>query len=82
MTGKQANGVRNINVEPEIAIVGHNPRIVNQGCRNCYILPSRDDPIYFRHKNNQAEKAEIEELKESCFGSFERSIASYLFSGH
>ena len=42
MTGKQANGVRNINVGPEIVVMGHNPEISQKGFSNAIILGSNN----------------------------------------
>ncbi len=79
MTGKQANGVRNINVGPEIMVMGHNRAIANQDFSDAIILNSNDDSIYFRNPTVAEQKEQIEELRESCFGAFERLLASYVF---
>jgi hypothetical protein len=86
MTGKQANGIRNINVGPEVLVMGHNPEIANKGFSNAIVLESnedhlsfRKDSFYFKDQNAEDQKALIEELKESRFTAFERLLASYLF---
>ncbi len=44
------------------------------------ILDSNDDSLYFRNLATIAEqKEQIEKLRESCFGAFERLLASYVF---
>ena len=86
MAGKQADGVRNINVGPEVVAIGSNPAIANKGFSNAIVLESsdecfyyHDDRYYFQSKNANAQKALIEELRESRFSAFERLIASYIF---
>jgi len=86
MTGKQADGVRNINVGPEVMVIGSNPEIANQNFSGAIILDSSDDCFYFHNdayyfeaKNAIAQKILIEELRESRFSSFERLLASYIF---
>jgi hypothetical protein len=86
MTGKQADGVRNINVGPEVVVMGSNPEIAHKGFTNAIILNSddehfhlRDDSVYFQSKNSKEQKALIEELRESRFSAFERLLASYVF---
>ena len=79
MTGKQANGVRNVNVGPEIMVMGHNPAIARKGFHNALLLGSNNDSIYFRNPAVAEQKEQIETLRESCFGSFERLLASYVF---
>ncbi|VEP14270.1 conserved membrane hypothetical protein [Hyella patelloides LEGE 07179] len=80
MTGKQANGVRNINVGPEIVVMGHHDAaIADKGFSDAIILDSNDDAIYFRNSTVTEQKEQIEELRESCFGAFERLLASYVF---
>ena len=79
MTGKQANGVRNINVGPEIVVMGHNPEISKKSFSDAIILSKNDDSIYFKNPISSEQKDQIEELRESCFGAFERLLASYVF---
>ncbi|HHP7232492.1 MAG TPA: hypothetical protein ACFCUY_16735 [Xenococcaceae cyanobacterium] len=79
MTGKQANGVRNINIGAEILVMSHNTAIADQGFENTLFLDSNDDAIYFRNPIVAEQKEQIEELRESCFGAFERLLASYVF---
>jgi hypothetical protein len=86
MTGKQADGVRNIDVGPEVVVMGSNPEIANKGFTNAIILNSndehfhlRDDSVYFQNELSREQKALIEELRESRFSSFERLLASYVF---
>jgi hypothetical protein len=86
MTGKQADGVRNMNVGPEVVVLGSNPEIAHKGFTNAIILESDDgnfhfkeDAFYFKDQNAEDQKALIEELRESRFGSFERLLASYVF---
>ncbi|WP_019504840.1 hypothetical protein [Pleurocapsa sp. PCC 7319] len=79
MTGKHANGVRNINVGPEIMVMGHNPAIARKGFHNALLLGSNNDSIYFRNLAVAEQKEQIETLRESCFGAFERLLASYVF---
>ena len=78
MTGKQANGVRNFNIGAEIIAIGNNPAIARQGFERSLILDSNDDSIYFRSITKE-QKEQIEKLRESCFGSFERLLAGYVF---
>ncbi len=79
MTGKQANGVRNINVGPEIMAIGNNPAIARQGFGGAIVLESNNDALYFRNSAVAEQKEQIEELRESCFGAVERLLASYVF---
>ena len=79
MTGKQANGIRNFQVGAEIVALGHNPKIVGQGFSKSLVLPSNNDTIYYRDHAVRQQKEKIERLRESCFGSFERLLASYVF---
>ncbi len=86
MAGKQADGVRNVNVGPEVVVIGSNPAIAQKGFRDAIVLESSDecfyfhkDAYYFQDKNADAQKALIEELRESRFSAFERLIASYVF---
>ena len=86
MTGKQADGVRNINVGPEVVVMGSNPEIAHKGFSNAIVLESNDDcfyfhndDFYFQDKSAEDRKALIEELRESRFSAFERLLASYIF---
>ena len=86
MAGKQADGVRNINVGPEVVAIGSNPVIAKKGFSNAIVLESNDDcfhfhndAYFFQNKNADAQKALIEELRESRFSAFERLMASYIF---
>ena len=79
MTGKQANGVRNLNIGAEIIAIGNNPEIAKQGFSKSLVLDSNNDAIYFRNAAVTEQKEQIEQLRESCFGSFERLLASYVF---
>ncbi len=75
MTGKQASGVRNVGVGPEIIALGHNPAIAQQGLNDAIILGSHTDSLL---EAKEVDQAAIEELRESRFGSFERLLASYV----
>ena len=84
--GKQADSVRNMNVGPEIVVMGSDPAIAYQGFTKAIILESNDDRFYFRdgscdfpNKTTEEQIAVIEELRESRFSSFERLLASYVF---
>lgn len=79
MTGKQADGVRNINVGPEVIVMGSNPVIAHKGFSNAIVLESNDEHFNFRNQNAQEQQVVIEELRESRFGAFERLLASYIF---
>jgi hypothetical protein len=86
MTGKQADGVRNIDVGPEVVVMGSNPEIAHKGFTNAIILNNDDkhfhipdDSVYFPSEESKEQKALIEELRESRFSSFERLLASYVF---
>ena len=79
MTGKQANGVRNFNIGAEIVAIGNNPQISQQGFSQSIVLDSNNDAIYFRNAAVAEQKEQIEALRESCFGSFERLLSSYVF---
>ena len=76
MTGKQADGVRNIGVGPEIVALGHNPAIAQKGFRQAIVLDSK--PNFLEETVPAAQLAVIEELRESRFSSFERLLASYV----
>jgi hypothetical protein len=84
MTGKQADGVRNINVGPEVLAIGSNPEIAKQNFSSAIVLESRDDSFYddldyFQNPGAEFQRALIEELRESRFSSCERLLASYVF---
>jgi len=79
MTGKQANGVRNLNISAEIVAIGHSPRIAQQNFSKSLVLDSNNDGIYFRNAAVTEQKEQIEQLRESCFGSFERLLTGYVF---
>ena len=86
MAGKQADGVRNINVGPEVMAIGSNPVIAQKGFSGAIVLESNDecfhfhkDAYFFQNKNADAQKTLIEELRESRFSAFERLMASYIF---
>lgn len=79
MTGKQANGIRNINVGPEVLVMGSNPEIAHKGFTNAILLESNDDAYYFKNHIGEDQKEIIEELRESRFSAFERLLASYVF---
>ena len=86
MTGKQADGVRNIDVGPEVMAIGSNPEIAQRGFQKAIVLESSDDcfyfhedAYYFQDKCVEAQRALIEELRESRFSAFERLLASYVF---
>jgi hypothetical protein len=72
MTGKQANGVRNINAGAEIIALGHNPAIAQQGFQDTIVLPSTPTTAA------TSDSSVVAELRESRFGSFERLLASYV----
>jgi hypothetical protein len=77
MTGKQADGVRNIGVGPEIVALGHNPAIAHKGFRQAIVLESKLN--FLLEETVPADQhAVIEELRESRFSSFERLLASYV----
>ena len=75
MTGKQADGVRNIGVGPEIIALGHNPEIRHKGFDDAIILRSKANLLLGIPVEQQTV---IEELRESRFNSFERLLASYV----
>ena len=86
MTGKQADGVRNKNVGPEVIAIGSNPEIKEKGFSDAIVLESNDDSFYFhddafyfQNKCPKTQKALIQELRESRFSAFERLLASYIF---
>lgn len=86
MAGKQADGVRNIDVGPEVVVLGSNPEIARKGFTTAIVLDGnnehfhlRNDSVYFSSKNNYYERAIVEELRESRFNAFERLLASYVF---
>ena len=78
MTGRQAKGVRNLNAGAEIVAIG-NDSVINRGFMKTIILDSNNDAIYFRNAAVAEQKEQIEELRESCFGSWERLLAGYVF---
>ena len=79
MTGKQANGIKNFNTGAEIIALGRNPAIAHKGFSGALVLSSNDNSIYARNLPDAEQQKQIEELKESCFGAFERLLASYVF---
>jgi hypothetical protein len=79
MTGKQANGVKNFKFGAEIVAVGQNPAIASHGFSQSLVFNSNKDSVYFRNPAVVKQKEQIEQLRESCFGSFERLLAGYIF---
>ena len=86
MTGKQADGVRNKNIGPEVIAIGSNPAIEEKGFSDAIVLESNDDSFYFHNdafyfhnRCPKTQKALIQELRESRFSAFERLLASYIF---
>ena len=79
MTGKQADGVRNINVGPEVVVMGANPEIARKGFSNAIVLEGSDQHFSFSDRSAEDQKVLIEDLRESRFGAFERLLASYIF---
>ena len=78
MTGKQINGVRNLKVGAEIIALSSNRAIARLSFCKALILDSNNNSIYFRLTTAE-QKEQIEKLRESCFGSFERLLAGYVF---
>ncbi|MDZ4877589.1 MAG: hypothetical protein CLLPBCKN_007024 [Chroococcidiopsis cubana SAG 39.79] len=79
MTGKQVDGVRNINVGPEVVVMGANPEIARKGFSNAIVLAGNNEDFDFKNQNTEDRKTLIEDLRESRFGAFERLLASYVF---
>jgi hypothetical protein len=73
MTGKQADGVRNIGVGPEVVVLGHHCAIADKGFNDAIILESRTPSL-----EGSDQQAIIEELREARFSSFERLLAGYV----
>ena len=63
----------------KLSLLGQNPAIARQGFSKSLVLDSNNDAIYFRNAAVTEQKEQIEQLRESCFGSFERLLASYVF---
>lgn len=76
MTGKQADGVRNIGTGPEVIVLGHNPEIGDKGFYDAIILSSKTNFLPEANRSPVEQKVVIEELRESRFSSFERLLAS------
>ncbi|MBD3886626.1 hypothetical protein IFO70_33720 [Phormidium tenue FACHB-886] len=79
MTGKQASGVRNINIGAEIIALGHNPAIAEQGFQDAIILPSASAAFIEPNESTLQRQIALEQLREARFGSFERLLVSYVF---
>ncbi|MGB8702789.1 MAG: hypothetical protein WCD18_25520 [Thermosynechococcaceae cyanobacterium] len=79
MTGKQAHGVRNGRIGPEVIVLGHNPEIKHKGFNDAHILESNPQSLYHKNGGTVEQIALLEALKESRFNSFERLLASYIF---
>jgi hypothetical protein len=77
MTGKQADGVRNLGVGVEIIAVGHNREIEDKGFNEAIVLETKTNSRKAA-KLPADQQAAIEELRESRFNSFERLLASYI----
>ena len=77
MTGKQADGVRNLGVGAEIVAVGHNREIEDKGFNDAIVLETKTNS-HKAVKLPADQQAAIEELRESRFNSFERLLASYV----
>ena len=58
--------------------IRNNPAIARKGFSDTIILGSNNDSLYFRNPTVAEQKEQIEELRESCFGAFERLLASYV----
>ena len=78
MTGKQINGVKNFGVGAEIMTILQNSQIVHHNFAKAIVLDNNTDSIYLRYTTLK-QKEQLEKLRESCFGSFERLLASYVF---
>lgn len=84
MTTKQANGIQNMGVGPEIVAVGSDPAIEQQGFGETVILPPETRILLGmtdKTDNNREPITDnvLENLRESRFGSFKRLLASYVF---
>jgi hypothetical protein len=79
MTGKQANGVRNLNTGAEIMALGHNPAIAHQGFQAAIVLSSSSPASVETNDQTLDRQITLEQLREARFGSFERLLASYVF---
>lgn len=78
MTGKRIKSLENLRVGAEIIAVGSNSAIASEGFSKTMVLNSSNDSIYFRSTPTE-QREQIEKLRESCFGSFERLLAGYVF---
>lgn len=79
MTGKQANGVQNLNTGAEIIALGHNSAIAHQGFQDAIILSSTSPAGMEMNDSTLDQQITLEQLREARFGSFERLLASYVF---
>ncbi len=79
MTGKQVDGVRNINVGSEVVVLGANPEIARKGFSSAIVLEGNDEYFHFKNQNAEDQRKLIEDLREARFGAFERLLASYVF---
>ena len=77
MTGKQADGVRNLGVGAEIVAVGHDREIEDKGFNEAIVLEPKTNSCK-AEKLPTDQQVAIEELRESRFNSFEPLLASYV----
>jgi len=78
MTGKQANGVRNLNTGRK-SLPWDNPAIAHQGFQNAIILSGASPALIETNDSTLDQQITLEQLREARFGSFERLLASYVF---
>ncbi len=79
MTAKQANGIRNLGVGPEIILVSSNPAILCQEAAETITASNRTSDRLETRSGHISQTNLIETLRESRFCSFERLLSSYVF---
>jgi hypothetical protein len=79
MTAKQANGIRNLGVGPEIILVSSNPAILCQEAAQTICVSNHPYERLETKSGDFTQTSLIETLRESRFCAFERLLSSYVF---
>lgn len=79
LSARQANGIRNLGVGPEIVTLGSNPLIAHQKFATALLLPGLTSAVGTPSGQSPLTSDLLETLRESRFNSLQRLLASYLF---
>lgn len=79
LSARQANGIRNLGVGPEIVALGSNPLIAHQKFSTALVLPSLPSAAGAASGQSPLTSDLVITLRESRFHALQRLLASYLF---